>query len=723
MRAAVALVLIALPVAVFFQIRHHEFVDYDDRTYVVDNPNLRTELGGESILRAFREPYETNWIPLTWISLHVDYTLYGTEPAGYLLTNLALHVLGTLLLFAALIQLTGSTWRSAFVAAVFAIHPLHVESVAWASERKDTLSGLFWMATLLAYARYAKSPGLGRYLLVFLCLGLGLLAKPMLVTLPFVLLLLDYWPLGRLRSDASWGWPEAARLRRALLEKLPLFALVAASSAVTYVVQRDLGAMAHGDALPPSVRLPNALLSYAAYLREAFWPSGLAVFYPHLQSETPRALAALSGLALVLVSAGALCLARSRPYLAVGWLWYLGTLVPVIGVVQVGMQARADRYMYVPLVGLAIALAWAVADWVGPSPRRRAVAAVAGCASLGSLAIAAWFQVGHWRDTYTLYRRAIAVTEGNFLAEQGLGGQLLARGRPDEAVVHFETALRITPRWAGAHIGLADARAAQGRYEEAIRGYERGLRIAPRHARGHLHLAKALAEAGHTSEAIGRYRHGIQLAGGELKTDAYAALATTLVSHGDLEQAVELFETAVSRRPHFPGAHANLGFALLRLERPEAAEASLRRALSQGLDQAELHAGLGQAAQALRRDAEATSHYRDALARDPGYLPAANNLAWLLATSRDPSLRDTAEAVRVAEAAAARVRADSPAAVELLDTLATAYAATDRWREAEATVRRAAGLAAAQGDPERQARLEAKGRDYGLRRPPADPAP
>ncbi|HEY5657572.1 MAG TPA: hypothetical protein VIY27_07255, partial [Myxococcota bacterium] len=429
----IALALAAASFAALHGVWHCEFVGYDDYIYVVQNANLRDGLGLEALLRAFR-PYEVNWIPLTWISLQIDYALYGLDPVGFHVTNLALHTLSTVLLYLALASMTGGVWRSAFVAAVFALHPLHVESVAWVTERKDTLSGVFWMLTLLTYAHYCRTPGsLPRYLLVLGCFTLGLMAKPMLVTLPFVLVLLDYWPLDRLGRGRAEARLSGRALGRSLVEKLPMFGLALAASAVTFSVQSAAGTVSALEAIPLGARIANALESYVIYLWKVVCPTGLAAFYPLSFTASPDwRTAAAAGLLLAL-SAIALRLATSRPYWIVGWLWYLGTLVPVIGLVQVGIQARADRYMYLPLIGLSVAIAWGAGElaqrWRVPRP---ALAALA-LAVLTGFGVGSWRQVQTWRSTEALYQRALAVTQDNFLAHKGFGNALLLQGRLDEA--------------------------------------------------------------------------------------------------------------------------------------------------------------------------------------------------------------------------------------------------------------------------------------------------
>jgi len=551
-RALAALLLALATLALYAPVRHHAFVHYDDPEYILENPNLRLPLDLRAVARAF-EPYEANWIPLTWLSLHVDYRLFGEEPAGYLLENAALHAVSTALLFLALVSMTGAIGRSAFVAAVFAAHPLHVESVAWASERKDTLSGLFFMLGLLAHARHAARPTLARASLVAGSLALGLLAKPMLVTFPFVLWLLDAWPLGRLRGIRGGDAAARAEAHRALLEKIPLLALVAAASVATYAAQRSLGAMTAGEDLPLRFRLGNAALATLAYLGDAFWPQGLAVFYPHRGLVLPPLRVAASVLGLLALTLVALRARRTRPWLLVGWLWFLGMLVPVSGIVQVGLQARADRYLYLPLVGLSLALAWEVeARWRARGLPRRALAAAAALA-VASLAVGARLQLRHWRDTHALYQRAIEAVPDNYLALHNLGLVLVNEGRALEARPLLERAIALGGDSADAHAGLAVAYEQLGRYPESIEQARAALRSEPSHLYAARHLIRVLATGPEPSlrdpgEAI-RLGEALRRSGGPAARAADADLLESLSlayeAAGRLGEAIARVEEAV----------------------------------------------------------------------------------------------------------------------------------------------------------------------------------
>jgi tetratricopeptide (TPR) repeat protein len=551
--------LVSLTLAVFFPILSHGFVSYDDFEDVVWHPQVRPGLTLESVGAAFSTPYRSTWHPLTVISLQIDREIWGEGAGGYHLTNLLLHQTSVLLLFFALSRMTGSAWRSAFVAGVFAIHPLHVESVAWAVERKDVLSGLFWMLTLYAYAGYAERPGPARYLGVLLGLALGLLAKPMLVTLPLVLLLLDYWPLRRLRR---WASPTAANSRflgRPVLEKLPMLALVAAVCAITVAAQRAGGSMGLLPGLTLPLRLANAVHAYGAYLANSLWPAGLAVFYPHPISALPMGEVAASGLVLAVVSAAVVLRARAQPAGLVGWLWYLGTLVPVIGIVQVGLQARADRYMYLPLIGLSILVAWVSADLLGRRRIGRLALGVAGTAALGALAICAATQVSHWRSSVALFEHALAVTEGNHVAHAHLAGAMLKQGRIDRAEFHAREAVRLGPGFVGNQMALAKVSERRGDLDGLIRSYRAMLEIDP-DLDGvetiHHELGFALIRVGHYAAARPHLER--VLASNPELPHVIVGLALVAEKAGRREAAVRRYQEALSGTPGMRFAANNL---------------------------------------------------------------------------------------------------------------------------------------------------------------------
>jgi tetratricopeptide (TPR) repeat protein len=460
------LLLALATLAVYWQVQEHEFVTYDDLEYVVENPHVRHGLSRQGIRWAFTAVHASNWHPLTWLSHMVDCQLYGLNPSGHHFNSLLLHTANTLLLFLLMRNMTGTVWRSFFVAFLFALHPLHVESVAWVAERKDVLSGLFWMLTLWGYADYVRRGRWPRYTLCLLLFLMGLLCKPMLVTLPFVLLLLDFWPLMR-RRPGIW----------LVAEKIPFFLLSFASAVVTYRVQEAGGALK--TQIPLALRAENALTAYAGYLAKAMIPYPLSFFYPHPMNSLSPFHVWGAAMLLLCVTWAAWRYSTKIPYLGVGWLWYLGTLVPVIGLVQAGAQAMADRYTYIPLIGVFMVLSWGTAHLISIGPRlKRPLILLWGC-WLPALMILSWHQIGKWKDSITLYTHGIRVNEANYVAQLNLGNALARQSRLEEAVFHYREALRLNPSDSRAHNNLANVLRMQGRGREAILHYREALRIRP----------------------------------------------------------------------------------------------------------------------------------------------------------------------------------------------------------------------------------------------------
>ena len=490
MDLAIALALFLAIFAVYSDVGRFDFTSYDDPLYVTQNAHVQAGLTLENLRWAWTAVVASNWMPVTLYSHMLDCQLFHLQSGMHHLVNVLLHLLSSVLLFLVLNRATAARWPSAFVAAIFAVHPLHVESVAWVAERKDVLSGLFWMCGLYAYVRYVEQPGAGRYLAVATIFAVGLMAKPMLVTFPFALLLFDFWPLRRTR------FPQVLR------EKLPLFLLSAVISAVTFTVQRSTEAV---KAFPLMVRIENALIAYVVYLAQTAWPSGLAVLYPYQQSPAVW-LAIVGAILIIAVSAGVLRLRRTHPYLATGWFWYLGTLVPVIGIIQVGLQSRADRYMYLPMIGLLIMVAFGIADFAAGRPKLKvpvAVAAVACCAVYLALARN---QTDYWQNSGTLFQRALDVTQDNYVAEYNLANYLMNNRRGGEALPHFEAALRIKPDYPEAQNNLGMLLGSMpGRMADAIPHFEAAVRLRPDLLEGQYNLAVALAQVGRVSEAIVHY--------------------------------------------------------------------------------------------------------------------------------------------------------------------------------------------------------------------------
>jgi Flp pilus assembly protein TadD len=556
--------LAVMTFGIYAQVIGHQFITLDDPTYIRENPMVNRGVTLAGLAWAFTTFHVANWHPLTWISHMIDCQLFGTNAGRHLLVNALVHVANTLLVFYFLFRTTHARWPSALVAALFALHPLHVESVAWASERKDTLSTFFGLVSLIAYVRYAEVPSSSQYAWVAITLALGLLAKPMLVTWPFVMLLLDYWPLRRLRRFDTKN--QSSVLRNLVLEKLPLFALVGASAIITFIAQSHGGAVRTFAAAPIAFRLSNALVSYAKYLMFTFWPNNLAVYYPLAPMGIPACQTI--GAAFLLIGITALCFfqRRIRPYLIVGWLWFLGTLVPVIGLVQVGGQTMADRYFYIPSIGLFIAWVFGLADmansWrVAPSLRAGIAAAV-----LLILATLTNAQIQRWRDSFTLFEHTLAVTPPNLQIEKNLGLAMGASGRYDEATAHFEKALQIDPNFYDGLVGMGVTREFQGRLPEAIDYFQAAIRSEPDAPTAHVQLGRALWKQNRDEAALEEMRRASELASKDADIRADFALALELV--GRIPEAIEQFHEALRVNPNNAEAHANLGLALLASGKP-----------------------------------------------------------------------------------------------------------------------------------------------------------
>jgi len=642
--------LIAITWLVFGQTLSHEFVNFDDHVYVYENPVITGGLTLPGIIWAFTHSHARNWHPLTTISHMLDCQLFGLNAGGHHFTNVVLHTIAVVLLFLVLRQMTGgpsrtgSVWPSAFVAALFAIHPLHVESVAWISERKDVLSGVFFMLTLGAYVRYARRPSVARYIMMSILFACGLMSKPMLVTLPFVLLLLDYWPLGRGRGMEISGERSEVRRERSVVsgrwsvvrglvvEKIPLLALSAASCLATLLGQRQ--AAGSIDQLPFAWRVNNAIVTCVAYIWQMLWPVKLAVFYPHPDNRLLLWQIFLALALLIAITVAVIASRQKRPYLMTGWLWYLGMLVPVIGLVQVGEQARADRYTYLPQVGLYLALTWTIVDLSASWRRRREILGVAAAVVITALTWRAWIQASYWKNSETLWTHTLAVTSDNDVAHNNLGFIFLRRGELDEAISHFQTALNIRANNPQTHYNLGSALV-------------------------HNNLGNALVRKKLVDEAITHY-----------------------------EKAVEL-------RPDYADGHYNLGSALLQEGRIDEAIAHWQKTLSLQPNDAEAHTTLGDALLRKGEIGEAITHYEKALEIAPHSVLTLNNLAWALSTCPDASRRNGAKAIELAQKADQLAGGQNPIFIR---TLAAAYAENGRFNDAIETAQRALQLALAQGD-------------------------
>ena len=584
-RTVLSLVLMLLTLLAYNPAAHNDFVDFDDPAYVTGNQHVRAGLTWDTVKWAFRSTEQANWHPLTWLSHAADYQLFHLKPAGHHYMSVLLHGLNVVLLFLFLEAATGMAWRSAVVAALFAVHPINVQSVAWASERKNVLCMLFFVLTLLAYRWYAQNPSVQRYGLVGLLFVLGLMSKPMVITLPFVLLLLDYWPLGRTSparvspdvKGGGAGTPAPPRISwtRLVVEKLPLLALSATSAVITMVAQKAGGAI-HNE-YPFWDRLLNAIVSYARYVEKAIWPSRLAAFYPHPDHSLPAWQVATSALLLVSITATVLMLRKKR-YLAVGWFWYLGTMVPVIGLVQAGEQGMADRYAYIPFVGLFIAGIWGIADWAGARRIPAIYLALAASVAIAGFSVAAHAQLGYWKNTEVLWSHTLSVTQGNFVAHDSLGAELINQGKLQEAMAHFEAAAAINPRDAFSQLDLGVCEKRQGNIKGAVERYETALRLSADsslRATAFGNLGSIYRAAGDYVQARENYDSALRL----LPDNKFALIGLGLIAQktGDLAHAVDYYAQAVKADPS-DAEYLLLAQALAKAGRASEAQAAYSQA-------------------------------------------------------------------------------------------------------------------------------------------------
>jgi Tfp pilus assembly protein PilF len=543
---AVCVFLCAIIWLVFGQTLHHGFLNYDDEKYVFKNSHVIAGLSPQEMGWAFTHAHAANWHPVTWISHMLDCQVFGLNAGGHHFTNVLLHAAAAVLLFFVLRRMTGSLWRSAFVAALFAIHPLRVESVAWVAERKDVLSGVFFMLTLNAYTSYTRNPSHLRYLAMSILFALGLMSKPMLVTLPCLLLLLDYWPLKRI--------VDLAQTREVILEKVPLFLLSIVSCFATIAAQRESIDVIENLSVP--WRIGNACVSAVTYIWQLIWPRNLAVFYPHPRETLPLLTIAIAAALLIAITAGVVALRRSRPYLFTGWFWYLIMLAPIIGIVQVGWQAHADRYTYLPHIGLCLAGTWAIADLTLNWSRRREVLTGAAVVIIALLSWQAHVQASYWRDNETLWRHAIAVVPRNATAHNNLGTLLGRSGHYAEAIAEFEQALEIDPAIRKANSNLGAALLETGKIDEAIAHFEKELQVQPQSAETENILAHTLMQANRTEAALEHSRKFVQLRPNS--ATGHYNLALALQRTGRIAEAVSQYEQALALKPDYANARRNL---------------------------------------------------------------------------------------------------------------------------------------------------------------------
>ena len=619
----VYLLLLLATLAVYSQVRHFDFVNFDDPEYIAENNHVRAGLTWNGLVWAFTSFDAANWFPLTWVSHMAAYQFFGLRSGWHHATNVLFHALASLLLFAALKRMTGAVWRSALVAFLFALHPLHVESVAWIAERKDVLCAFFWFLTLWCYAGYAQKPGWGRYVLVLLGFCGGLMAKPMIVTLPFVLLLLDVWPLRRANRLAI------------LWEKVPLFALAAGVSLATYMAQQRGHAVRLLSALPAGMRVANALVTYIVYIARMFWPAKLAVYYPYSHDLTVWR-AAVAGVALAGITVLVLRWFRPCPYLAAGWFWYLGTLVPVIGFVQVGGQSSADRYTYLPMVGLAIMLSWGMADFVKRVPRARTVAAVSAVAACSACLVLTWLQLRYWANSGTLFEHAVEVTADNHIAQNNLASYDLTQMRNEEAWAHVIEALRIKPDYPEAHVNLATILRRLGKADESEREYRVALSLQPGSVEAHSGYGALLLGQGRASEALQELWEVVQLRPDF--ADGHYDLGRMYAGVRRTDEAMAQFSETIRLRPDHAEAHHSLGFALVSRGRLNEALAQFAAEARLKPTDASVHNTLGMLLASAGRLDEAIAQFSEALRIKPDFEAARRALETTLAR-RDKSNR------------------------------------------------------------------------------------
>jgi protein O-mannosyl-transferase len=634
-----SLALFTITWIIFGQTAQHDFVNFDDDLYVYNNPLVARGLSFDGVSSAFTQGHARNWHPLTTITHMLDCQLYGLRPGGHHLSNVLFHAIAVVLLFVALREITGALWRSALVACLFAIHPLHVESVAWVAERKDVLSGMFFMLTLLAYVHYTRSASIWRYLIVLFVFALGLMSKPMLVTVPLILLLLDYWPLHRFGSDLSKRKNKVSNspgqthsLPALIAEKIPLLALSVACCAITFILQkRATGAI---PPLPFLWRVENALASYAIYIFETLWPTHLAVFYPHPNNTLPTWELIPAITMLLAISATAFIFRRGRPYFFTGWFWYVCMLIPVIGLVQVGEQGHADRYTYLPSIGLFLIAVWFGADTLAAATFKSRLAVAIAATVIIAMASAAFIQTSYWRDSKTLWTHALAVTSDNDVAHNNLGYLCVDREELDKAISHFESAAQIRSGKTDPHYSVGSAFV-------------------------QMNLADALARKEQSDQALVHYEQAIQLQPNY--ADAYYNRGNVLLTMGRIEEATQDLERALQIQPEHADAHTCLGNALLR----------------QGLIN------------------DAIAHYETAAALAPNDAHSRNNIAWLLATSSDASIRNGTRAINFAQQAVALSGGRN---AQFRRTLAAAYAESGQFSQAVSIAQQAIAIANLQGN-------------------------
>lgn len=736
--------LAVITLAVFARTLGYGFVNFDDDSYVYKNSLVAGGLTLKGIVSAFGLGESDNWVPLTTISHMLDREIYGLKAGGHHLTNLLLHTISVILLFLVLREMTGAVWRSAFIAVVFAVHPLHVESVAWVSERKDCLSGLFFMLTLWAYLGYVRRPqSLARYLLVALLFAFGLMSKPMLVTLPLVLLLLDYWPLNRFSNIEPVQWPRNISVpARLILEKVPLLMLSIASCIPTLLAER-IG-IRTTEHFPLTLRVENALVSYVMHIERMFYPAKLAILYPYPNDGLPiwKIIGAFT--VLVMISLGALLWRQKRPYFLVGWLWYLGMLVPVIGFVQVGSQALADRHTYLPQIGLSLMLVWFAAEQSMGWRNRRLLLSSAASLVILAMVISASHQVSYWKNSETLWTRTLEVTTNNPIAHLNLGVALYDKGNVDGAINEYEQALALDPDYATPHYDLGfdffqkrewdkaiiefqkalaldpgNAEAdnilgncflQEGNVDEAIVEYQKALAIDPNYAKARYNPGVDLVQEGQVNKGAGEYQKALAADSGN--SDIYCNLGNALAQKGRMDEAILVYQKALAIDPEDADLYSNLGNALAQKGQMDEAIRDYQKALAINPTNSQTYYNYGNALIQNGEMDEATLQFEKAVTIQPGFVEAQNNLArivWMLANSPNPTVRNGTKAVELGRQSDQLAGGSNPM---IAASLAAAYAETGNFAEAITNAQRALQLASSQTNAAMMAVFQAQLKNY-----------
>jgi tetratricopeptide (TPR) repeat protein len=646
----ICLFLILATLTAYWQVRKNEFINLDDDLYVTGNPSVQKGLTFRGALWAFTRIHSGHWHPVTWLSHMLDDELYGMDPGGHHMTNLFFHIANTLLLFILLQRLTGALWRSGFVAALFALHPLHVESVAWVAERKDVLCTFFWILTIFAYTYYVQKTKAIRYLWVVLCFVLALMSKPIAVTLPFVLLLLDYWPLGRIKfekisNSTSVDYQKVSTVHL-ILEKIPLLSLAAMLSLFTILTHLKSGAIASFVKLPLSIRIENALVSYVRYIGKMIWPDRLAVLYPHpMYLPLWEVVGAI--LLLTIITALVVILIRTYPYLVVGWLWYLGTLLPVIGLVQAGVQAMADRFTYIPLIGLFMMVAYGLPGSLARRHDRRMILIPSGILLLLILMRITMSQVRLWQNSVTLFSHTLNVTVNNFLIHNNLGVTLMRQGKDQEAMIHYRKALEIKPNYADAYYNMGSVLMRQGKDQEALAHFLQALWLKPEKAETHNELGFILTKQGKLEEAIAHFAQAVHINPND--EEARYNLGTVLLRRGRAQEAIIHFNRALQINPKDTRVHINLGLALAAQGKIEEALAHHQQAIQISPENPDAYYNLATLLAEQGRDQEALSHFNQTLRLNPGDVQAHYQMGVILFRhgKNEEAMAHLAEAIRI----------------------------------------------------------------------------